>query len=138
MEGKTLVIIMDTDQPYYWKYNGKEPPMPDFGNEALKVTASSQDNQPNPNPGVVPTVGNNNLQPVVPVIPATPGIPAIPATPGLPSIPAVPVAPVNNENGSTETVAVNDDSTPEGKAETATESNVEEAAKKRRENRKIS
>lgn len=129
LEGKTLVIPMDTDQPYYWKYNGKEPPMPDFGNEELKVTASSQDNQPNPNPGVVPPVGNNNLQPVVPVIPATPGIPAIPATPGLPSIPAVPVAPVNNENGSTETIAVTNDATPEGKAETATEANVEEEAK---------
>ena len=129
LEGKTLVILMDTDQPYYWKYNGKEPPMPDFGNEAIKVTASSQDNQPNPNPGVVPPVGNNNLQPVVPVIPATPGIPAIPATPGLPAIPAVPVAPVNNENGSTETIAVTDDATPEGKAETATEANVEEEAK---------
>jgi len=129
LEGKTLVIPMDTDQPYYWKYNGKEPPMPDFGNEELKVTASSQDNQPNPNPGVVPPVGNNNLQPVVPVIPATPGIPAIPATPGLPAIPAVPVAPVNNENGSTETIAVTNDATPEGKAETATEANVEEAAK---------
>lgn len=129
LEGKTLGIPMDNDQPYYWKDNTKEPPMPDFGNEAIKVTASSQDNQPNPNPGVVPSIGNNNLQPVVPVIPVTPGIPAIPSTPGLPSIPAVPVVPVNNENGSTETVAVNDDSTPEGKAETATESNVEEAAK---------
>ena len=129
LEGKTLGIPMDNDQPYYWKDNTKEPPMPDFGNEAIKVTASSQDNQPNPNPGVVPPVGNNNLQPVVPVIPATPGIPAIPATPGLPAIPAVPVAPVNNENGSTETIAVTDDATPEGKAETATEANVEEEAK---------
>lgn len=127
--GKTIGTPMDTDQPYYWKYNGKEPHIPDFGNEALKVTASSQDNQPNPNPGVVPPIGNNNLQPVVPVIPATPGIPAIPATPGLPAIPAVPVAPVNNENGSTETIAVTNDATPEGKAETATEANVEEAAK---------
>lgn len=129
LEGKTLGIPMDNDQPYYWKDNTKEPPMPGFGNEAIKVTASSQDNQPNPNPGVVPPVGNNNLQPVVPVIPATPGIPAIPATPGLPAIPAVPVAPVNNENGSTETIAVTDDATPEGKAETATEANVEEEAK---------
>ena len=129
LEGKTLGIPMDNDQPYYWKDNTKEPPMPGFGNEAIKVTASSQDNQPNPNPGVVPPVGNNNLQPVVPVIPATPGIPAIPATPGLPAIPAVPVAPVNNENGSTETIAVTNDSTPEGKAETVTEANVEEEAK---------
>lgn len=129
LEGKTLGIPMDNDQPYYWKDNTKEPPMPDFGNEAIKVTASSQDNQPNPNPGVVPPVGNNNLQPVVPVIPATPGIPAIPATPGLPAIPAVPVAPVNNENGSTETIAVTNDATPEGKAETATEANLEEEAK---------
>ena len=129
LEGKTLVIPMDNDQPYYWKDNYKEPPIPDFGNKALKVTASSQDNQPNPNPGVVPPVENNNPQPVVPVIPATPGIPAIPATPGLPSIPTVPVAPVNNENGSTETIAVTNDATPEGKAETATEANVEEEAK---------
>lgn len=129
LEGKTLGIPMDNDQPYYWKDNTKEPPMPDFGNEAIKITASSQDNQPNPNPGVVPPVGNNNLQPVVPVIPTTPGIPAIPATPGLPAIPAVPVAPVNNENGSTETIAVTNDATPEGKAETATEANVEEEAK---------
>jgi len=129
LEGKTLGIPMDNDQPYYWKDNTKEPSMPDFGNEAIKITASSQDNQPNPNPGVVPPVGNNNLQPVVPVIPTTPGIPAIPATPGLPAIPAVPVAPVNNENGSTETIAVTNDSTPEGKAETVTEANVEEEAK---------
>ena len=129
LEGKTLGIPMDNDQPYYWKDNTKEPPMPGFGNEAIKVTASSQDNQPNPNPGVVPPVGNNNLQPVVPVIPATPGIPAIPATPGLPSIPAVPVAPVNNESGSTETIAVTNDATPEGKAESATEANVEEEDK---------